>query len=84
VGVSVYLADIDPDGVATTAALIEAQGGAATALPLDVTSAVAVEAAAARVVEETGRLDVLVNSAGTAYRAPAEAFPRTASTPSSR
>jgi NAD(P)-dependent dehydrogenase (short-subunit alcohol dehydrogenase family) len=75
VGVSVYLADIDPDGVATTAALIEAQGGAATALPLDVTSAVAVEAAAARVVEETGRLDVLVNSAGTAYRAPAEAFP---------
>jgi NAD(P)-dependent dehydrogenase (short-subunit alcohol dehydrogenase family) len=41
----------------------------------DVTDKAAVDALANRVVTELGRADVLVNSAGKAYRSPAEEFP---------
>jgi NAD(P)-dependent dehydrogenase (short-subunit alcohol dehydrogenase family) len=41
----------------------------------DVTDRAAVDALADRVVSELGRADVLVNSAGMAFRSPAEDFP---------
>ena len=41
----------------------------------DVTDKAAVDALADRVVDELGRVDVLVNSAGMAFRSPAEDFP---------
>ncbi|MGB2709912.1 MAG: SDR family oxidoreductase, partial [Conexibacter sp.] len=45
------------------------------ALPCDVTDAASVRAVAAELAATGGRLDVLVNSAGTAFRSPAEDFP---------
>jgi 3-oxoacyl-[acyl-carrier protein] reductase len=47
-----------------TVAAIEAQGGTAIAIPLDVTDRIQVDAAFAAVVRQLGRLDVLVNNAG--------------------
>src|SRR5207302_906117 len=43
--------------------------------PCDVTSKQQVDALADRVVDDLGRADVLINSAGMAYRSPAEEFP---------
>jgi NAD(P)-dependent dehydrogenase (short-subunit alcohol dehydrogenase family) len=67
--------DIDDAGAERTAATIERQGGRAIAVHCDVTDSVAVTDLADRVVTELGAADVLVNSAGTAHRSPAEEFP---------
>jgi len=74
-GARVILADIQEEGASTTATTILQQGGEAHVRPLDVTSKEDVDALADAVVEEFGRVDILVNSAGSAFRAPAEAFP---------
>ncbi len=62
-------------GNAETVTLISEQGGTARAHHLDVTSKSEVEALADQVVAEHGRVDILVNSAGSAFRSPAEEFP---------
>lgn len=74
-GVTVVLADRNEEGSAVTAATIHEQGGTAHVRPLDVTSKAEVDALADAVVAEFGRVDILVNSAGSAFRSPAEAFP---------
>jgi NAD(P)-dependent dehydrogenase (short-subunit alcohol dehydrogenase family) len=74
-GARVVVADVDDAGAAQTAETIEAQGGKALAVHLDVVDRVAVDKAADRVAEELGSVDVLVNSAGAAFRCPAEEFP---------
>ena len=74
-GVTVVLADVNDAGAAETATLIAEQGGAAHAHHLDVTSKAEVDALAERVVADHGRVDILVNSAGSAFRSPAEEFP---------
>jgi 3-oxoacyl-[acyl-carrier protein] reductase len=58
-GAAVYLVDVEPGVVAQTASEIGAVGLAA-----DVSDSAQVDAVVARVVAETGRLDVLVNNAG--------------------
>jgi 3-oxoacyl-[acyl-carrier protein] reductase len=58
-GASVYLVDVEPDVLDETAHEIGAVGLAA-----DVTDTAQVDAVVARVVSETGRIDVLVNNAG--------------------
>lgn len=63
-GATVALASRSTDEVVRTAAEIGGRGGRALALPTDVTSRVAVEALVARTLEETGRIDVVVNNAG--------------------
>jgi 3-oxoacyl-[acyl-carrier protein] reductase len=63
-GAHVVLADRDEDGARAAASAIEAAGGKAYALPVDVTSADQVDALVDTVVERSGRLDVLVNNAG--------------------
>lgn len=74
-GAAVVLADVNDAGNGETATLIAEQGGSASAHHLDVTSKAQVDALAERVVAEHGRVDILVNSAGSAFRAPAEDFP---------
>jgi 3-oxoacyl-[acyl-carrier protein] reductase len=58
-GATVYIVDVDADTVSTTAEEIGAVGLAA-----DVASSAQVDEVVARVVSDTGRVDVLVNNAG--------------------
>lgn len=74
-GCEIVLLDVNDAGMAETVQLIEAAGRTATARHVDVTVKAEVEAAAAAVVEQFGRVDILVNSAGTAFRSPAEDYP---------
>jgi NAD(P)-dependent dehydrogenase (short-subunit alcohol dehydrogenase family) len=74
-GVDVVLADVNEEAARQTAATIGQQGGRAHVRVVDVTSKAAVDAFADTVVEEHGRVDILVNSAGTAFRSAAEDYP---------
>jgi NAD(P)-dependent dehydrogenase (short-subunit alcohol dehydrogenase family) len=74
-GAALAIVDVDDEGAARTVATIEEQGGRAVAMHCDVTDKAAVDALADRVVSELGGVDVLVNSAGMAFRSPAEEFP---------
>ena len=69
------LADINDEGAAETVRLIEEQDHTAEAQHLDVTSYVQVAALADAIVHKHGRVDILVNSAGSAFRSPVEEFP---------
>jgi NAD(P)-dependent dehydrogenase (short-subunit alcohol dehydrogenase family) len=64
-GATVIVADIRYEMAAKVAKDICDQGGEAEALRLDLTDAAQVEASINQVVERYGRLDVLVNNAGT-------------------
>jgi NAD(P)-dependent dehydrogenase (short-subunit alcohol dehydrogenase family) len=74
-GAAIAVVDINDAGSAQTVEAIERQGGHAIAAHCDVTDSVAVNDLADVVVAELGSADVLVNSAGTAHRSPAEEFP---------
>lgn len=74
-GASVAVLDVNDEGAGETAAAIEAGGGTARALHCDVTDSSAVDRIADEIVAQLGRVDVLVNSAGTAFRCAAEEFP---------
>ena len=63
-GATVSLASRSADEVERTAGEVRDRGGRALALPTDVTSRAAVYALVARTLEETGRIDVIVNNAG--------------------
>jgi NAD(P)-dependent dehydrogenase (short-subunit alcohol dehydrogenase family) len=62
-GARVIAADINPEGVTETAALIRAAGGDATAVTVDVTDAASCQALAGTAREACGGVDVLVNNA---------------------
>ncbi len=74
-GAKVVLVDVSAEGAKQTADLIADQGSGAHVEIVDVTSKEAVDALAERVIERHGRVDILVNSAGSAFRSPAEEFP---------
>lgn len=74
-GVTVVLADINAEGMEKTRATIEAQGGKSIVELLDVTKREECFALADKVKADHGRVDILVNSAGSAFRSPAEDFP---------
>ena len=65
-GASVALLDLDEGAATETAAAVAGGSGAARAIGVgcDVADAGAVERAVSRVVEELGKVDVLVNNAG--------------------
>lgn len=71
-GAHVALLDRDAAGVTRTAEAIGIEGGEALAFTNDITDSFAVERTLDRVVEEWGRLDVLVNNAGELREAPLE------------
>jgi len=63
-GASVALLDIDADGLADTAAAVQAAGARAEVLVADVRDLRAVTGAVGRAVEAFGRLDAALNNAG--------------------
>src|SRR5690349_11469692 len=75
VGAQVVVADVNQEAAEQVAANAEGAAHAPVALSLDVTSKASCEAMVEEVVRRFGQLDVLVNSAGTAFRSPAEDFP---------
>jgi NADP-dependent 3-hydroxy acid dehydrogenase YdfG len=68
-GTSVVLAARRADALAEIAARCEARGGAALAVPTDVTDPLAVDAVAAAATARFGRIDAWVNNAGVALYA---------------
>lgn len=71
-GAAVAIGDVNAAGAAEVAAQIEAQGGQAIGLALDVTDAEAVRTFAAQVAERLGPAAILVNNAGIIRRTPAD------------
>ena len=67
-GANVIATDMNADTVAETARLVREAGGEAWSFALDVTSAPACEELAARVQQEIGAVDLLVNNAGIIIR----------------
>jgi NAD(P)-dependent dehydrogenase (short-subunit alcohol dehydrogenase family) len=67
-GATIVCADRDADGATLTAEHIQAAGGTAEVVPVDVTSADEVEALIAGAVERHGRIDVMANVAGIMHR----------------
>jgi NAD(P)-dependent dehydrogenase (short-subunit alcohol dehydrogenase family) len=63
-GADVALVARSADGLAQTAAGIEAAGRRAVIIPADVTSEDEVNAAAARAIAELGQVDIVINNAG--------------------
>ena len=74
-GVTVIIADVNTAGAEATRATIAEQGGKAVVASLDVTKREQCFALAETVKRDHGRVDILVNSAGSAFRSPAEDFP---------
>jgi NAD(P)-dependent dehydrogenase (short-subunit alcohol dehydrogenase family) len=74
-GAKVVLTDINEAGLEATRTIIAEQGHAATVAKLDVTKRDACFALADAIRKEHGRVDILVNSAGSAFRCAAEDFP---------
>lgn len=64
-GASVVVADIRPDLAEKVAQAIQTSGKEAIALPLDVTNEEQAEDAVKKIVAKSGRLDALINNAGT-------------------
>ena len=63
-GAAVVLADVNEETAGAAANEIEAQGGKALAMAVDVTDSASVEAMVDATVEQCGGLDILVNNAG--------------------
>jgi NAD(P)-dependent dehydrogenase (short-subunit alcohol dehydrogenase family) len=74
-GAAIAVVDLDAERAAEVCVSIADGGGTAAPFTADVTDSSAVDRAVADVVSALGQVDVLVNSAGTAFRSPAEEFP---------
>jgi NAD(P)-dependent dehydrogenase (short-subunit alcohol dehydrogenase family) len=71
-GAVVFIGDLNAETGSGTAAAINAKGGRAFFLALDVTDEESWKAAIAQAEKEAGRLDILVNNAGINIREPIE------------
>lgn len=77
-GATVLIADIDAERAGAVVDEIEQAGGVAEFWHVDATDVGALNEFADFVVSRYGRVDVLINSAGAAYRSPIESFPEEA------
>ncbi len=73
-GAAVAIADINQQAADAAAAEIEAAGGRAIGVAMDVTDEAAVNAGTAKVVAAFGRLDILISNAGVQIINPIEQF----------
>jgi 3-hydroxybutyrate dehydrogenase len=73
-GARVAIADINPQAAEATAAAINASGGRALGVAMDVTDERAVDEGTEAVVQAFGRLDILVSNAGVQIVNPIESF----------
>lgn len=71
-GAAIAVTDIDLDRASRVVAEIEAAGGRAVAFHLDVADRAEIDEVIGEAVEIFGRLDILINNAGTARRGPTE------------
>lgn len=69
-GASVGLADVDEDGVRAATRTLQAAGGKALSLRMDVTDPESVSTAVAALEQELGPVDILVNNAGISRSTP--------------
>lgn len=74
-GAKIALLDVNQDGMELTKAIIDKQGGIAEIFHCDVTSSTELMSSAEKVLAKFLSIDILVNSAGSAFRSPAEDFP---------
>ena len=74
-GAAVAVADLNPVAADAVAAEIEAAGGQALGVAMDVTDERAVDAGVAAVAEAFGGVDILVSNAGIQFVHPVESFP---------
>ncbi len=65
-GCDVICADIDIEGAEKTAAEVQAEGGRAVAIKVDITKKAETEEAVKKAIAEFGYIDILVNTAGRA------------------
>lgn len=75
VGVKVALLDVNSEGMLETESIINAQGGVIKSFKCDVTSKEDLTSTSLEILKSFSRVDILVNSAGSAFRCPAEDFP---------
>ncbi len=73
-GAAVAIADLNLDGASATAREIEAAGGKAIGVKMDVTSEDDVDLGVAEVVRRFGKVDILVSNAGIQIVKPVEEF----------
>jgi NAD(P)-dependent dehydrogenase (short-subunit alcohol dehydrogenase family) len=74
-GATVVIADVNEAGASAVVESVSERPNPPTFIHVDVTSRASIDALVGQVIERFGRIDVLVNSAGTAARHLAEDFP---------
>jgi NAD(P)-dependent dehydrogenase (short-subunit alcohol dehydrogenase family) len=74
-GAHVYVVSRKLDACEEVAAAIEAEGGQATALAADISKPEDIDALVARILEQSSRIDVLINNAAMAWSAPILDYP---------
>ena len=73
-GAAVAIADLNADGANATAAEINAAGGKALGVTMDVTSEADVDAGVAKTIKAFGKVDILISNAGVQIVKPVEEF----------
>ena len=71
-GAAVALADINLDGAKMGAAVVSAQGACAVPIEVNVADPVSVAAMVKTLLQNFGRIDILINNAGVSWGAPVE------------
>ena len=74
-GMNVALLDVNDEGLEKTASAITSQGGNSAVYHCDVTSSKELNETSLNIKKQFESVDALVNSAGSAFRSPAEEFP---------